>query len=125
MAGLVHRGEVVFSQDDVARHGGVAAVEILRRSGGLRGYDRGGVVGRDAFTMPSAAAMRPANDSAAPPINFITPPGVALERDGPPQRRADGGYDQAIRVVEGGLGQRMARGQGPFRGVSGAGYRNG
>ncbi|UGB26352.1 phage tail length tape measure family protein [Methylorubrum sp. B1-46] len=125
VAGLVHRGEVVFSQDDVARHGGVAAVEILRRSGGLRGYADGGYVGRDAFTMPSAAAMRPANGNGVPPINFITPPGVALERDGPPQRRADGGYDQAIRVVEGGLGQRMARGQGPFRGVSGAGYRNG
>jgi hypothetical protein len=124
VAGLVHRGEVVFSQDDVARHGGVAAVEILRRSGGLKGYADGGPVGRAPYVMPNAAAMRPANDSA-PPINFITPPGVALERDGPPKRRADGGYDQAIRVVEGGLGQRMARGQGPFRGVSGAGYRNG
>jgi len=32
-AGVVHRGEVVFSQDDVARAGGVAAVEAMRRNG--------------------------------------------------------------------------------------------
>lgn len=31
IAGLVHKGEVVFSQDDVARNGGVAAVEAMRR----------------------------------------------------------------------------------------------
>jgi hypothetical protein len=31
VAGLVHKGEVVFSQDDIARNGGVAAVEALRR----------------------------------------------------------------------------------------------
>lgn len=33
VAGLVHKGEVVFSQDDVRRAGGVAAVEAARRSG--------------------------------------------------------------------------------------------
>lgn len=32
-AGIVHRGEVVFSQDDVARNGGVNAVELLRKNG--------------------------------------------------------------------------------------------
>lgn len=30
-AGTVHKGEVVFSQEDVARHGGVAAVERMRQ----------------------------------------------------------------------------------------------
>lgn len=40
-AGIVHKGEVVFSQRDVLNHGGVAAVERLR----LRGYSGGGVVG--------------------------------------------------------------------------------
>jgi hypothetical protein len=30
-AGVVHRGEVVFSQDDVARNGGVASVEAIRQ----------------------------------------------------------------------------------------------
>lgn len=32
-AGIVHRGEVVFSQDDVARNGGVKVVELLRQNG--------------------------------------------------------------------------------------------
>lgn len=41
--GLVHAGEIVFNQDDVSRHGGVAAVEALRL--GLPGYSGGGVVG--------------------------------------------------------------------------------
>lgn len=40
-AGIVHRGEVVFSQDDVRRFGGAARVEALR----LRGYANGGIVG--------------------------------------------------------------------------------
>ena len=40
-AGIVHRGEVVFSQDDVRRAGGVDRVEAMR----LRGYATGGVVG--------------------------------------------------------------------------------
>lgn len=43
--GTVHAGEIVFSQADVARHGGVAEVEALRL--GLGGYSDGGVVGVD------------------------------------------------------------------------------
>ncbi|GGE18113.1 hypothetical protein GCM10011390_41620 [Aureimonas endophytica] len=42
-AGVVHRGEVVWSQRDVARAGGVAVVEGMRR--GMRGYAEGGYVG--------------------------------------------------------------------------------
>jgi len=48
-AGIVHRGEVIWSQRDVARAGGVEIVEAMRR--GLRGYADGGVVG-----APRAAA---------------------------------------------------------------------
>lgn len=48
-AGVVHRGEVVFSKDDVRRHGGVAAVEAMRKSsariGSLPGFAKGGAVG--------------------------------------------------------------------------------
>jgi lambda family phage tail tape measure protein len=40
-AGIVHKGEVVFSQEDVKRNGGVNRVEQMR----LRGYANGGYVG--------------------------------------------------------------------------------
>lgn len=43
-AGIVHRGEVVFSQEDVAAHGGVAAVEAMRTRK-IPGYAMGGAVG--------------------------------------------------------------------------------
>ncbi len=42
-AGVVHKGEVVWSQADVARAGGVGIVEAMRQ--GLRGYADGGPVG--------------------------------------------------------------------------------
>lgn len=44
-AGVVHKGEVVWSQQDVARAGGVAVVEAMRR--GLAGYAQGGSPGGD------------------------------------------------------------------------------
>ncbi|HDY8080521.1 TPA: phage tail tape measure protein [Vibrio vulnificus] len=49
-AGIVHKGEVVWSQEDVARAGGVGIVEMLRNGligyrEGLKGYASGGVVG--------------------------------------------------------------------------------
>jgi hypothetical protein len=50
-AGVVHRGEVVFSQQDVSRAGGVRATERLRRSGGM---------------LPAVAVPTPARPSAAP-----------------------------------------------------------
>ncbi|MGW9822292.1 phage-related minor tail protein [Methylorubrum extorquens] len=118
-AGVVHAGEYVFDQESVKRIG-LPALDSLRRN--LRGFAQGGFVG----AMPSIPAAVPAGGGgAAPSINFITPPGVALEPAGPPKRRADGGFDQILRSVESGLGQRASRGQGPFRGVGGAGYRSG
>lgn len=45
-AGVVHKGEVVFSQADVSRLGGVGAVEGIRK--GIKGYSEGGVVGGSA-----------------------------------------------------------------------------
>lgn len=114
--GVVHAGEVVFSQDDVARFGGVGAVEAMRR--GARGYSGGG---SPDFMLPSAVA-RSAGNANMPSINFITPPGTNLEPDGPPQRRADGGYDQVLRTFEGGLGKRARNGQGPFGQTAGGAW---
>ena len=41
-AGVVHKGEVVWSQADIARWGGPGVVEAMRT---WRGYDKGGFVG--------------------------------------------------------------------------------
>lgn len=50
-AGVVHRGEIVWSQSDIAKAGGIAAVEGMRM--GLAGYARGGLV--DAPRMRRAS----------------------------------------------------------------------
>lgn len=54
-AGVVHKGEVVWSQRDVARAGGVATVEAMRK--GHKGYADGGVAGGTAYNGVPAAAM--------------------------------------------------------------------
>lgn len=53
-AGIVHKGEVVYSQDDVRRHGGAARVDAIRR--GLPGFANGGVVGVPMRRLPGYAA---------------------------------------------------------------------
>jgi lambda family phage tail tape measure protein len=65
LAGFVHRGEVVWSQEDVARAGGVSAVESMRQ--GFRGYADGGPVGRAAVPI---SAMQGAGLAAAPQIEL-------------------------------------------------------
>lgn len=59
-AGVVHKGEVVWSQRDIARAGGVAAVEGMRR--GIRGYADGGLVSGSSRV---AVGRRP-DDSDSP-----------------------------------------------------------
>ncbi|GHC66627.1 tail tape measure protein [Limoniibacter endophyticus] len=59
-AGIVHKGEVVWSQRDVRSHGGVAAVEALRR-----GYANGGAVG---VSVPRLQA--PANQNQPTAVTF-------------------------------------------------------
>ncbi|WPJ54333.1 hypothetical protein RCIP0075_00011 [Klebsiella phage RCIP0075] len=50
-AGDVHKGEVVFSQEDVARAGGVAAVERMRLTGGSA-MPMGGISGGGSNNAP-------------------------------------------------------------------------
>lgn len=62
-AGIVHKGEVVWSQADVARAGGVGAVEALRK-----GYANGGPVG---ISVPSVPSLRSVSaQSAGVVVNF-------------------------------------------------------
>lgn len=62
-AGIVHKGEVVWSQADVARAGGVGAVEALRK-----GYANGGPVGISVPSVPSLRSM--GAQSAGVVVNF-------------------------------------------------------
>lgn len=62
-AGIVHKGEVVWSQADVARAGGVGAVEALRK-----GYANGGPVGVSVPSVPSLRSM--SAQSAGVVVNF-------------------------------------------------------
>jgi phage-related minor tail protein len=118
-AGIVHKGEYVFDQDTVRRIG-LDNLRAMHRGG--PGYADGGYVGRSGgFTMPSAAPAAGAG-SGPPMINFITPPGMRLEQDGPPQRRADGSYDQVLRTVESGLAGRARNGRGPLQQAAGGAW---
>lgn len=70
-AGIVHKGEVVFSQADVARWGGVGNVEALRTS---NGFADGGVVDTKVLDMSNNKALsgylsdrQSANEQAASP----------------------------------------------------------
>ncbi|MBP2614751.1 phage tail length tape measure family protein [Agrobacterium pusense] len=62
-AGIVHKGEVVWSQADVARAGGVGAVEALRK-----GYANGGPVGISVPSVPSLRSM--SAQTAGVVVNF-------------------------------------------------------
>ena len=53
-AGVVHAGEVVWSQDNVRNAGGVRAVEAMRL--GKKGYASGGPVGAYVSAVPSPSA---------------------------------------------------------------------
>lgn len=74
-AGVVHKGEVVFSQDDVARLGGVSSVEALRTGkGGMRapGVARGG--GGDMRITVGVGADQ--NGNLLPFVQSVTRDGI-------------------------------------------------
>ncbi|HDS1566353.1 phage tail tape measure protein [Stenotrophomonas maltophilia] len=63
-AGVVHKGEVVWSQADIARAGGVGVVEAMRR--GLPGYADGGAVGT---ATPGVVGMGPSTVNVSVVVN--------------------------------------------------------
>ena len=64
-AGIVHAGEVVFSQDDIRRHGGVAAVEGMRRGGGFADGGRVNPLKNLMVTNPYSRAHKGIDYAAA------------------------------------------------------------
>lgn len=105
-AGVVHRGEVVWSQTDVARAGGVAVVEALRK--GLGGYASGGAVGVRTPTLPTMQG------SGSPNNVYITPPDGHQART-EERENSDGGMDLFVMFDQMGAqalntpGSRMSR----------------
>lgn len=88
--GIVHAGEVVWSQKDIARAGGVGVVEAMRL--GRRGYADGGVVGEGGPQLlraqPDAAVpvrrLRAdnQNDASGSASGVHVTVGVSVDEDG-------------------------------------------
>jgi hypothetical protein len=97
LAGVVHKGEVVWSQDDVARAGGAATVDAMRL--GYRGYDKGGVVGG------SAAARASSNDNGNGNIVIHNYSGANVQAE---QTTDDKGRRQTAFVISDMVGDGMA-----------------
>lgn len=99
--GIVHAGEVVWSQADIARAGGVDIVEGMRR--GLRGYAMGGAVaGGAALGMSGFGAVRVEVSNA--------PQGTTASAS----RGRDGGLDVEVLLgqVDQAIGGRISGGTG-------------
>ena len=94
-AGIVHKGEVVFSQADVARNGGVAVVDAIRL--GKRGYADGGAVDVKPMGLPRSAG---ANSNAAGSVHR-TEMSVLLSVAGADSKDAEAaGYAGMKRALE-------------------------
>jgi lambda family phage tail tape measure protein len=98
-AGIVHRGEVVFSQDDVRRFGGADNVERIRR-----GYADGGIVGMPSLPSVVGPRQQPAGDII---INNYTDAKPTV------QRSPEGDISITIRkMVDAAVGESLSTGTG-------------
>jgi len=99
-AGVVHKGEVVWSQADVARAGGVGIVEAMRQ--GLRGYAVGGPVGGGSPSGFSGGSIN---------VRVLNAPeGTTASAS----RNTQGGFDIEVLLgeIDAHLGGRIAAGSG-------------
>lgn len=106
-AGIVHAGEVVWSQDDIRRAGGVGVVEAMRLGG--RGYAGGGVVG----APPAAALMGGGGNVKVEIVNNGAPATATATRE----RQPDG--SSLIRIVLQAVAEDMSSGGMTARATAG------
>jgi tape measure domain-containing protein len=99
-AGVVHRGEVVWSQKDVAKAGGPSVVDAMRR--GLAGYANGGVVNMRMPVLPKIPQMA-GQGSSGPRFEM------------PIHIDARGADEAAIARLERGIGRMQAEFEGRVR----------
>ncbi|OYQ81786.1 hypothetical protein B9T19_03750 [Ignatzschineria sp. F8392] len=88
-AGIVHAGEVVFSQDDIRRLGGVQVVESIR-TGKLPGFKEGGIVGLGSVNIPDRTFQ--SLNHFSPEINIT----VHVSEDGTADAEAYDGLGKKI-----------------------------
>lgn len=107
-AGIVHAGEVVWSQRDVARAGGVNVVEALRL--GRRGYANGGVVNVPAMSpaMMTANSNAPSSGNSAPRSADIKVSLQGARGDREIEEAAYRGMSQALQEYDAALPDRVA-----------------
>jgi len=85
-AGIVHKGEVVWSQEDVARYGGPGAVEAMRK-GQLKPFANGGVVG--PAPMPIDWSTYGRNDAMVEELKMLRKEVAELRRESQAQALAE------------------------------------
>lgn len=102
-AGVVHKGEVVWSQADISKAGGVAVVESMRL--GRRGYADGGIVG----VTPAMSAGGRSRD------RVIIQNFGAAQVETKEQKNAEGGIDTVVllRQIESAMGANISNRSGP------------
>ncbi|WP_169833514.1 glucosaminidase domain-containing protein [Methylobrevis pamukkalensis] len=118
--GIVHAGEVVWNQDDVARHGGPQVVDAMRR--GLPGYANGGIVNDNGASWGGwAAAPAPA---ASGPVTVVVNPARASDNVQVEEEQDERGGRRVIITTEEVIGQAMGRpGSAANRQLGGMGVR--
>lgn len=110
-AGVVHKGEVVFSQSDIARNGGVGNVESIRR----------GISRSPQIIAPVIAQAAPASSpSRKTEVNFHgAPEGTRVEETNDDQgERFDVFFDKSMAKTLTTPGGKTARGMRQFYGAS-------
>lgn len=103
-AGIVHRGEVVWSQADVRRAGGVSVVEAMRR--GIPGYADGGAAG---YYAPMASAPAANSNGGGNVVNIYAPNAKVSKK-----QNSDGSVDVYVDQAEGQMARKVAQGRGPM-----------
>ncbi len=95
-AGIVHAGEIVWSQADIARAGGVAVVESMRL--GRAGYETGGVV-EGGYPVSAPAHQRIGGVGGGLNVRFevVDRAGVTIEQSG--EAYQDGNGDMTIPLL--------------------------
>jgi len=108
-AGIVHKGEIVWSQSDIAKAGGVGTVERMR----LGGYADGGVVGSVPYAMQADAGGAVGGNRTIV-NNYGQPDQVSVRQ----QQNAAGGMDTIVEVLKqqiaGSLANDVSDGVGPL-----------